>query len=113
MEGCIFMVTLLNNYEAIFGLCAIIFSAGGLYDFVRALPKIIKKSINEMDGKIEKLDNRMDSSDKTIQNMQIAQARNDEKINNVQQSQSEMRSSISEMTKMLNIYISKNRGRGT
>lgn len=101
------MATLLNNYEDIFGLCAIIFSAGGLYAFIKALPKIIKKSINEMDGKIDKLDTRMDSSDKTIQNMQIAQARNDEKINNVQQSQIEMRGSISEMTKMLNTYISR------
>lgn len=104
------MTTLLNNYEAIFGLCAIIFSAGGLYAFIKALPKIIKKSINEMDGKIDKLDHRMDFSDKTIQNMQITQARYDEKINNVQFNQTEMRNNISELTKMLNIYLSKNRG---
>lgn len=101
------MVTLLNNYEAIFGLCALIFATGGFYVFVKNLPKIIKKSMTEMDGKIDKLDHRMDSSEKTIQNIQITQARNDEKINNVQQSQNEMRNNISEMAKMLNVYISK------
>lgn len=101
------METFTSNYEAIFGVAALIFATGGFYVFVKNLPKIIKKSMLEMDGKIDRLDNRMDSSDKTIQNMQIVQARNDEKISNVQQSQSEMRGSLSEMTRMLNLYLSK------
>ena len=93
---------LLSNHEIIFVIIAFIFSGGGFYGMTKMLPERIKKSIEEVNTKIDKLDSRMDYSDKSTQTMQIIQAKNEVKIDSIQNSQAEMKQSILEITRMLN-----------
>jgi septal ring factor EnvC (AmiA/AmiB activator) len=96
------LTEVLSNHEIIFGLASLIFFVGGFYAIQKKQPEMVRKSLDKMDNKIDKIHNRMDKTDVTIQSIQVTQARNDEKINNIQSNQVEMKQSIAEITKMLN-----------
>lgn len=92
----------LSSHEIIITIATIIFFVGGFFAIQKKLPEIMKKSFDKMDDKVDKIHNRMDKTDVTIQSIQVTQARNDEKINNIQSNQVEMKQSIAEITKILN-----------
>jgi Tfp pilus assembly protein PilN len=95
----------LSNHEIIFALGSLIFFVGGFFAIQKKQPEMLRKSLDKMDTKMDKIQDKMINTDQTIQNIQVAQARNDEKINNVQSSQIEMKQSIAEISKLLNTSI--------
>lgn len=98
----------LTNHEIIFAICAFIFSFGGFYAIQKRLPEILRKSMDRVDLKMDRLDSRMDATDKSVQNVQISQAINNEKVNSLQAAQVDLRQSILELTKVLNSSIKGN-----
>ncbi len=96
------MTEVLSNHEAIFAIMTFIFCFGGFYAVQKKLPEMLKRSMEAVDTKIDKLDSRMDYSDKSSQSMQIIQAKNEVKIDSIQNSQIEMKQSIAKIYEMLN-----------
>lgn len=101
---------LLNNHDVIFATIAFIFSFGGFWAVQKKLPELLKKSMDAVDAKIDKLDVRMDNSDKVSQSMQIAQAKTDEKMCSIQNGQNEMKRSMDKIMDFLNSNRGVHRG---
>ena len=97
------MITeVMTNHEIVFVLMAFIFTVGGFYTVQKKLPEMLRRSMEAVDTKIDKIDARMDSSDKSTQSMQIIQAKNEVKIDSIQNSQTEMKQSIARIYEILN-----------
>lgn len=97
------MITdVLSNHELIFALLAFVFTVGGFYTVQKKLPEMLRRSMEAVDAKIDKIGARMDSSDKSTQSMQIIQAKNEVKIDSIQVSQTEMKQSIARIYEVLN-----------